>query len=81
MSSVVFEVDFEPDTIAAIGDLRRVRRDVLKTQITEIHETLNSLISMGALREDERLVYEQRIIEDLGAKLSILEERIKLESK
>ena len=77
MPSVVFDVEFEPETIAAIDDLRKVRRDVLKTQISEMRETLDSLVSMGALKEFERVAYEEKIKADLSDKLDALEERLK----
>ena len=77
MPSVVFDVEFEPETIAAIDDLRKVRRDVLQNQITDMQDTLDSLVSMGALKDSERHAYEVKIKADLRDKLLVLEERLK----
>ena len=77
MPSVVFNCDFAPETLSAIGELRELRRGVLKQQMEEIGQTLQSLAEMGAVKPEERLSYQKTILGELRFKLAELEERLK----
>ncbi|SME89384.1 hypothetical protein [Pseudobacteriovorax antillogorgiicola] len=76
MATVIFDCDFAPETIHAIGELRRLRKDVLSKQIEEIGSTLESLVGMGALKSSERLSYQKDILAELQCKLSVIDERL-----
>lgn len=76
MASVVFDCEFEPETLLAIQDLRKIRRDVLSKQVEEIGATLESLVGMGAIKSSERLSYQQKVVIDLSDKIKELDQRI-----
>lgn len=76
MPSVVFDCNFEAETLVAINDLRKVRHDVLVKQISDIGETLDSLVKMGALESSERMSYQKQILDELNHKLDTLKERL-----
>ena len=80
MVSVVFDCEFDPETLKAIQDLRKIRRKVLVEQIRDIGGTLESLVQMGALKSSERMSYQKDILADLNAKIEQLDKRIEEES-
>ena len=80
MVTVVFDCEFDPETLKAIQDLRKIRKNVLESQIKDISGTLESLVRMGALKSSERMTYQKDIISDLSFKIAELDKRIEEES-
>ena len=76
MTAVVFECDFDSETVNALKDLRMIRRGVLIQQIHEIDSTLKHLVEDGAITPDEVESYKDKVLADLNGKLDQLECRM-----
>ncbi len=78
MAVLVFECPLDDQTLESLRELREIRLEVLRQQALDIDATMNRLQTQGALSEDERPLYREAIIEDINAKVVVLEDRMQM---
>ena len=77
MAVLLFECSLDPSTMSSIHELRLLRLEVLRRQISEIDGVLDTLLDQGVLLEEERGAYKEVILEELKCKSGELEQRLK----
>ena len=78
MAVVVFECPIDEATLSSIQELRLLRLEVLRRQIQDIDRVLETLMTQGALAEDEKEPYRGVVLQELESKCLELETRLDL---
>ncbi len=78
MAVVVFECPIDDETLHTIRELRELRLEVLKKQVSDIDHVLHKLERQGALIEAEKDSYRDAILADLTVQCRMLENRLTL---
>lgn len=76
MTSLVFDIELDPQIVKSIQELRRLRREVLTQQLEEIDETLVWLMKKGTINSSEKEVYRQKVREQLEEKIGLIDSRL-----
>lgn len=78
MAVVVFECPLDDETLHTIRELRELRLEVLRRQVSDIDSVMDRLKLQGALLENEKDAYREVILSDLSDQCRLLESRLKL---
>jgi flagellar biosynthesis chaperone FliJ len=78
MAVVVFECPIDDETLHTIRELRELRLEVLRRQVSEIDDVMDKLERQGAVIEEEKESYREVILSDLSDQCRLLESRLTL---
>ncbi|RYZ57840.1 MAG: hypothetical protein EOP07_08785 [Proteobacteria bacterium] len=78
MAVVVFECPIDDETLHTIRELRELRLEVLRRQVSEIDDVMDKLELQGAVIEEEKDSYREVILSDLSDQCRLLESRLTL---
>lgn len=76
MAAVVVECPLDPETVLSIRELRELRLEILKMQLSDIDYVMNRLLIQGAIPFGEEDTYRDAVKSDLSAQCRLLESRI-----
>lgn len=76
MAAVIFQYPIDQETLLSIRELRQLRVEVLKTQLSDIDHLISRLQIKGAIPIGEEDLYREVLRYDLTAQCRLLEGRI-----
>lgn len=77
MAHVVFDADLDSETLKTIQELRLMQRDAVKRQLDNLSETIESLVSLGAIQAAQKASYSTPVRIGLEERLQLIDGRIK----
>jgi hypothetical protein len=75
MASVVFECPFDDETLKTLQDLRVMRLDIARKQLTEVGRTVRELVKRELLADGDRAAMTESLKVELSEKVKSLELR------
>lgn len=75
-AALVVECPVDPETLLSIRELRQLRLEILKMQLSDIDYVLNRLLIQGAIPFGEEDKYREAVTSDLIDQCRFLEDRI-----
>jgi hypothetical protein len=73
---IIFEHDFDPQTITELEELRSVRLGLAERQLNEVEKTASSLQSQGLDASCDDHLFMTGLRNELEGKISLLKDRI-----
>ncbi|RZA23397.1 MAG: hypothetical protein EOP10_12875 [Proteobacteria bacterium] len=76
MAAVIIECPIDPETLLSIRELRELRLEILKSQLSDIDYVMNRLLIQGAIPFGEEDAYREAVLADLSSQCRLMESRI-----
>lgn len=76
MSSTLIECPVDAETLLSIRELRQLRLEILRAQISDIDHVMNRLLIHGVIPFGEEEKYRGEVLSDLSAQYRLQKDRI-----
>ena len=74
-AAIVFEHDFDSETLAEMKSLRMIRLCLAEKQLANVSETLTQLVGRGLVKRNQENVALEDLSKELKSKISVLRGR------
>lgn len=79
-AAVVFEHDFDAETLAEVKSLRIIRLCLAEKQLANISETLTQMVDRGLVKKSNDRTTMDELSSELKSKIAVLRSRTSLDS-
>lgn len=79
-AAVVFEHDFDAETLAEVKSLRMIRLCLAEKQLANISETLTQMVDRGLVQKADEKKTMEELSSELKSKITVLRSRTSSES-
>lgn len=79
-AAVVFEHDFDAETLAEVKSLRMIRLCLAEKQLANISDTLSQMVDRGLVQNSSDRSTMEELSSELKSKIKVLRERASSES-
>ena len=76
MSAALIECPVDAETLLSIRELRQLRLEILRAQLSDIDFVMNRLLIEGAIPFGEEEKYRELVLSDLSAQYLLMEDRV-----